>query len=79
MSEVIALKLRSPGTAHPYIGPQVLAGIAYLVAALIMLELWRVHRGKAGEAARVDDEEGAGEVTTEGMVSEDMEKVEGKA
>ncbi|KFX95808.1 hypothetical protein O988_05604 [Pseudogymnoascus sp. VKM F-3808] len=79
VSEVVALKLRSPGTAHPYIGPQVLAGTAYLVAALIMLELWRVHRVKVGRAAGVDVEEGAREVTTEGMVSGDVEKVDGKA
>ncbi|OAF60847.1 hypothetical protein VC83_02541 [Pseudogymnoascus destructans] len=59
VSEVIALKLRTRGTAHPYIGPQVLAGTAYLVAAGIMLELWRVHRRKAGRAAAgVDVEEG---------------------
>ncbi|ELR02391.1 hypothetical protein GMDG_05449 [Pseudogymnoascus destructans 20631-21] len=59
ISEVIALKLRTRGTAHPYIGPQVLAGTAYLVAAGIMLELWRVHRRKAGRAAAgVDVEEG---------------------
>jgi hypothetical protein len=57
----------------------VLAGTAYLVAALIMLELWRVHRGKTGGAAGVDVEEGAGEVTMEGMVSGDGEKVEGKS
>ncbi|OBT58141.1 hypothetical protein VE04_01113 [Pseudogymnoascus sp. 24MN13] len=58
-SEVIALKLRTPGTSNPYIGPQVLAGTAYLVAAGIMLELWRVHRGKSGRAAvGVDVEEG---------------------
>jgi hypothetical protein len=44
-----------------------------------MLELWRVHRGKTGGAAGVDVEEGAGEVTMEGMVSGDGKKVEGKA
>lgn len=76
VSEVIALKLRSPGTAHPYIGPQVLAGTAYLVAAGIMLELWRVHRRKVGKAAGVDVEEGAREVTTEEGVLGDEEKGE---
>ncbi|KFZ10618.1 hypothetical protein V501_05121 [Pseudogymnoascus sp. VKM F-4519 (FW-2642)] len=86
VSEVIALKLRTPGTLHPYIGPQVLAGTAYLVAAGIMLELWRVHRGKLGRAGRaaavgvVDIEEGAGtaavreELVEEVVVSGDHKK-----
>jgi hypothetical protein len=56
----------------------VLAGTAYLVAAVIMLELWRVHRGKAGREGGVDVEEGLGEVTTEEMVPGDREKVEDK-
>ncbi|KFY92704.1 hypothetical protein V500_04065, partial [Pseudogymnoascus sp. VKM F-4518 (FW-2643)] len=77
VSEVIALKLRTPGTAHPYLGPQVLAGTAYLVAAGIMLELWRVHRKKDRRASGVDVEEGVGEMREErmeDMVSGDSEK-----
>ncbi|OBT62812.1 hypothetical protein VE03_07665 [Pseudogymnoascus sp. 23342-1-I1] len=79
VSEVIALKLRTPNTAHPYIGPQVLAGTAYLVAAVIMLELWRVHRRKDGRAVGGDIEEGAGEAREEVMeevASADGEKGE---
>ncbi|KFY37952.1 hypothetical protein V494_04581, partial [Pseudogymnoascus sp. VKM F-4513 (FW-928)] len=77
VSEVIALKLRTPGTAHPYIGPQVLAGTSYLVAAGIMLELWRVHRRNAGKAAGADVENGSGEMRqekTEEVISGDDSK-----
>ncbi|OBT88681.1 hypothetical protein VE02_03249 [Pseudogymnoascus sp. 03VT05] len=75
VSEVIALKLRTPGTtAHPYIGPQVLAGTAYLVAAGIMLELWRVHRRKTGRSAtEVDVEDGVG-----GEVVREQEVINGR-
>lgn len=44
VSEVIAIKLRRPENAHPYLGPQLFAGFSYLVASVIMMELWRVHR-----------------------------------
>lgn len=43
-SEVIALKLRRPGTDHPYLYPQIFAGLSYVLASLCMLELSRVLR-----------------------------------
>jgi hypothetical protein len=44
VSEVIALKLRRPGTSHVYLYPQIFSGLSYLVASLCMLELARVLR-----------------------------------
>lgn len=42
--EVIALKLRRPGSGHEFLYSQIFAGLTYLAASIIMLELWRVHR-----------------------------------
>ncbi|PMD11972.1 hypothetical protein NA56DRAFT_675391 [Hyaloscypha hepaticicola] len=44
VSEVIALKLRCPGSGHEFLYPQIFAGLAYLIASIIILELWRVRR-----------------------------------
>lgn len=44
VSEVIALKLRGHGLRHEFLYPQVFAGLAYLIASIIILELWRVRR-----------------------------------
>lgn len=43
-SEVIALKLRRPGTTHAYLYPQVFAGLSYVLASICMLELAKVLR-----------------------------------
>lgn len=43
-SEVIALKLRGDGLRHEFLYPQIFAGLAYLIASIIILELWRVRR-----------------------------------
>ncbi|EPE29044.1 MFS general substrate transporter [Glarea lozoyensis ATCC 20868] len=43
-SEVIALKLRREKSAREFLYPQIFAGLAYLIASLIVLELWRVRR-----------------------------------
>ncbi|KAN0091845.1 MFS general substrate transporter [Hyaloscypha variabilis] len=43
-SEVIALKLRRPGLRNEFLYPQIFAGLAYLIASIIILELWRVRR-----------------------------------
>ena len=43
-AEVIALKLRRPESAHDYLYPQILAGLAYVVASGCMYELRRVKR-----------------------------------
>lgn len=58
-SEVIALKLRRPGSAHPYLYPQIFSGISYLLAGLCILELGRVlrKRRKAEALALTDSEE----------------------
>jgi len=47
VSEVIALKLRRPGSGREFLYPQIFAGLAYLIASVISLELWRVHRQSA--------------------------------
>jgi hypothetical protein len=44
VSEVIALKLRRPGLGNEFLYPQIFAGLAYLIAGIISLELWRVRR-----------------------------------
>ncbi|TKA82756.1 hypothetical protein B0A55_01093 [Friedmanniomyces simplex] len=43
-SEVIALKIRRPGSARSYLYPQLFVGLSYLVASAIMIELHRVKR-----------------------------------
>ncbi|KIM95733.1 hypothetical protein OIDMADRAFT_133464 [Oidiodendron maius Zn] len=43
-SEVIALKLRRPNSQHEFLLAQIFAGMAYLAASVISLELWRVHQ-----------------------------------
>jgi len=43
-SEVIALKLRRPGTTHAYLYPQIFAGLSYVLASICMLELAKVLR-----------------------------------
>jgi MFS family permease len=43
-SEVIALKLRRPGTNYAYLYPQIFAGVSYILASLCMFELARVLR-----------------------------------
>ena len=40
-AEVIALKLRRPGSGHDYLYPQIFAGLAYIVASGCMYELRR--------------------------------------
>ena len=40
----MALKLRRPGSGHEFLYPQILAGLAYLIASIIILELWRIRR-----------------------------------
>ncbi|PVH70992.1 MFS general substrate transporter [Cadophora sp. DSE1049] len=42
-SHVIALILR-PGLGNEFLYPQIFAGLAYLIASIISLELWRVRR-----------------------------------
>lgn len=50
-SEVIALYLRKPAMGRwSYLHAQLFAGIAYLVAAAFLFELWRVKR-----AEKLDD------------------------
>jgi len=43
-SEVIALKLRGHGLRHEFLYPQIFAGLAYLIASIFILELWRFRR-----------------------------------
>ncbi|TKA66856.1 hypothetical protein B0A55_10001 [Friedmanniomyces simplex] len=43
-SEVIALKIRRPGSARSYLYPQLFVGLSYLVASAVMIELHRVKR-----------------------------------
>ena len=43
VSEVIAVTIRKRGK-NAFLGPQLFAGFSYIIATLIMLELWRVHR-----------------------------------
>ncbi|KAF2802899.1 MFS general substrate transporter [Mytilinidion resinicola] len=38
-SEVIALKFRRPGSGHEFLYPQIFAGLTYLIASIISLEL----------------------------------------
>lgn len=45
-SEVLALKIRRPGHSHPYVYPQIFTGLAYLIASMIMLTLWKIQRKK---------------------------------
>ncbi|KAK1980416.1 major facilitator superfamily domain-containing protein [Colletotrichum cereale] len=45
-SEPIALRLRKPGSKIEYVYPQIFAGVAYLLAGGIMLELRRVMKRK---------------------------------
>ena len=47
VSEVIALKLRRPESAHEFLYPQIYAGLMYLVASTVTLELWRIRRKSA--------------------------------
>ena len=44
VSEVIALKLRRPGSDFVYLYPQLFAGISYLLAGMCLLELLRVRQ-----------------------------------
>ena len=44
VSQIIALEIRRPNSARPYLFPQLFVGISYVCAALIMLELRRVKR-----------------------------------
>ncbi|KAI1741272.1 MFS transporter, MCP family, solute carrier family 16, member 6 [Xylaria scruposa] len=47
-AEVIALKLRRPDLGiNSYLYPQIFAGLSYIAASLVLLELWRVRRPKA--------------------------------
>lgn len=48
-SQVIALKIRRPGAARPYLFPQIFVGVSYVCAALIMLELRRVRQKRVRE------------------------------
>ena len=41
---MIALKLRRPGLGNEFLYPQIFAGLAYLVAGILCLELWRLRR-----------------------------------
>ena len=43
-AEVIALKLRRPGSGHEYLYPQIFAGLAYIVASGCMYELRRLQQ-----------------------------------
>jgi MFS family permease len=47
VSEVIALKLRRPESVHEFLYPQIYAGLMYLVASTVTLELWRIRRKSA--------------------------------
>lgn len=44
VSEVIALKLRRPGTPREYLYPEIFAGLAYLFASFCLLCLRQVRR-----------------------------------
>lgn len=46
VSEVIALKIRRPNSTHPYLYPQIFAGLAYFVATGAILALWLIQRKK---------------------------------
>lgn len=43
-AEVIALYLRRPGAARPYLYPQLFAALSFCVSSLFLAELWRVKR-----------------------------------
>ncbi|KAF1822651.1 MFS general substrate transporter [Dissoconium aciculare CBS 342.82] len=43
-SQTIALEIRRPNSARPYLFPQLFVGLSYVCAALIMMELRRVKR-----------------------------------
>ncbi|KAF2152606.1 MFS general substrate transporter [Myriangium duriaei CBS 260.36] len=51
-AEVIALYLRRPKSARPYLYVQLFSGITYLIAALFLLELWRMKRNEKREKMR---------------------------
>jgi len=44
VSEVIALKLRRPGSGNEYLYPQIFAGLSCVLASVCLLELWHVQR-----------------------------------
>jgi hypothetical protein len=50
VSEVIALELRRPTTMRPYLYTQIFAGLAYLVAGILMLYLSRLLRNRQKRA-----------------------------
>lgn len=45
VAEVIALKLRRPGSDNDYLYPQIFAGLSLVIASACLLELWRVKNG----------------------------------
>jgi hypothetical protein len=45
VAEVIALKLRRPGTSNEYLYPQIFAGLSCIIASTCLLELWRIKNG----------------------------------
>ena len=45
VAEVIALKLRRPGSDNEYLYPQIFAGLSCVIASACLLELWRVKNG----------------------------------
>ena len=45
VAEVIALKLRRPGTSNEYLYPQIFAGLSCIIASACLLELWSVKNG----------------------------------
>ena len=55
-SEVIALKLRRPGTNHAYLYPQIFAGLSYILASGCMFELARVLRKRRKLQLRSSDD-----------------------
>lgn len=49
VSQVIALKIRRPDSARPYLFPQLFVGLTYICASFIMLELRRATRKRRGD------------------------------
>ena len=43
-AEIIALKIRRPGSSYPYLYPQIFTGVAYMIASGLLLGLWIVQR-----------------------------------